>query len=547
VASRVLDVGNPWLDAGIVPFSTLGYRHDRAAWREWFPADFITEAFPGQYRNWFYSMLVMSTVLENREPYRMCLGHAMVRDEQGREMHKSWGNMIEFNEAAEKMGSDVVRWLYAVQNPAQNVSFGYGPADDVRRRFILPLWNVYAFFVTYANLDGFTARPANALRAPLVVLQGQPAVLDRWVQVLLHRLIRTVRERLDDYDVPGAARAIERFVDDLSLWYVRRGRRRYWKSELDADKQAAYQTLYEVLVALCRLLAPFVPFLAEALYQNLVRSIDASAPESVHLCDVPIADSSVDDPTLLEDTERVRELVSIGRAARNAAKIRVRQPLEAAIIVDRSGAITRNRELSDHIQEELNVKTLRVVDSYRALGKLEVRPRFDLLGPKFGGRIGEIVEALRERGDSLVDGTPEREPLRLALRNGDEVVLERAEVEVRVQWRPGLVGAGEAGAWVALVTTLTDDLLREGMARELVHQIQQLRKEAGFRIADRIMLYYEGDSALIDVLQTHRDYVLREVLGQEARPGVPTAAGAVHRKALRMDGRVLTVGIAQTN
>ncbi|HET9000409.1 MAG TPA: isoleucine--tRNA ligase [bacterium] len=546
-ASRILDVGNPWLDAGIVPYSTMGYRLDPAMWREWFPADFITEAFPGQYRNWFYSMLVMSTVLENREPFLVCLGHATVRDEQGREMHKSSGNMIEFNEAAEKMGSDVVRWLYAVQNPAQNVNFGYAPADDVRRRFVLPLWNVYAFFVTYAHLDGFTPRPARDQKVLPSTHAGRPAVLDRWAQVLLHRLIRTVRERLDDYDVPGAARAIERFVDDLSLWYVRRGRRRYWKSELDADKQAAYQTLYEVLVTLCRVLAPFVPFLAEALYQNLVRSVDPRAPESVHLCEMPVADPGLDDPALVEDTERIRELVSVGRSARNTAKIRVRQPLGAAIIVDGSGALTRTPDLAEHVRDELNVKALRVVDSYRALGRLEVRPRFDLLGPKFGGRITEIVEALRERGESLVDGTPEREPFHLMLENGDEVVLERAEVEVRVQWRPGLVGAGEAGAWVALETTLTDELIREGMARELIHQIQQLRKEAGFQIADRITLYYEGDSALVDVLHTHRDYVLREVLGQEARPGVPPAAGAVHRKALRMDGRVLTVAIAQTN
>ena len=538
--SRILDVGNPWLDAGIVPYSTMGYRQDPAMWREWFPADFITEAFPGQYRNWFYSMLVMSTVLEDREPYRVCLGHAMVRDEQGREMHKSWGNMIEFNEAAERMGSDVVRWLYAVQNPAQNVNFGYGPADDVRRRFILPLWNVYAFFVTYANLDGFTPRPQ---AAP----QGTPGVLDRWVRAALARLIRTVRDRLDDHDVASAARAIERFVDDLSLWYVRRGRRRYWKSELDADKQAAYQTLYEVLVTLSRLLAPFVPFLAEALYQNLVRSVDARAPESVHLCGMPVADAAADDAELLDATQRTRDLISVGRSARNAAKIRVRQPLQAAILVDRSGVVQRSPELAEHVREELNVKTLRFADSYRALGRLEVRPRFDLLGPKFGGRITEIVEALRERGEALIDATPEREPFRLTLARGEEVVLERAEVDVRVHWRPGLVGAGEAGAWVVLDTTLTEELVREGMARELVHQIQQLRKEAGFQIADRITVYYEGDSALAEVLRTHRDYVLREVLGADARAGVPSAGDEVYRKALRLDGRELTVGIAQTN
>jgi isoleucyl-tRNA synthetase len=547
LASRVPDVGNPWLDAGIVPYSTMGYREDRARWDAWFPADFITEAFPGQYRNWFYSMLVMSTVLENREPYRVCLGHAMVRDEQGREMHKSWGNMIEFNEAAEKMGSDVVRWLYAVQNPAQNINFGYGPADDVRRRFVLPLWNVYVFFVTYANLDGFTPRPLPDTAVPLAALAEPAGVLDRWVRVQLHRLIAAVRGRLDDYDVSGAARAVERFVDDLSLWYVRRGRRRYWKSERDADKQAAYQTLYEVLLTLCRLLAPFVPFLAESMYQNLARSADAAAPESVHLCAMPAApEAAADDAGLVADTERIRELVSLGRAARNAAKIRVRQPLAAAIVVEKSGVLARCPELVEHMRDELNVKRVRAAASYRALGRLEVRPRFDLLGPKFGGRLTEVVDALRAQGDALVEQTPDREPFRVRLADGSEVVLERAEVDVRIHWAPGLAGAGEAGTWVALETTLTDELLGEGTARELVHQIQQLRKEAGFEIADRITVYYEGDAALVDVFQTHRDYVLREVLGREARAGLPAGGNAVYRKALRLDGRVLTVGIAQT-
>ncbi|TMJ07201.1 MAG: hypothetical protein E6H02_11725 [Bacillati bacterium ANGP1] len=461
----------------------------------------------------------------------------MVRDEQGREMHKSSGNMIEFNEAAEKMGSDVVRWLYAMQNPAQNINFGFGPADDVRRRFVLPLWNVYAFFVTYANLDRFTPAGPGRLETP--------AVLDRWVRALLARLITTVRASLDDFDVPGAARAIERFVEDLSLWYVRRGRRRYWKSELDADKQAAYQTLYDVLATLVRLLAPFVPFLAETMYQNLVRAVSPGAPESVHLCEMPVADPAADDPALIEATERTRELVSLGRSARNAAKIRVRQPLEAAIVIDRSGMIERFPELAEHMRDELNVKALRFAASHRTLGRLEVRPRFDLLGPKFGGRITAIVDALRVRGEALVDETPAREPFRLRLEGGEEVVLERAEVDVRIHWRAGLVGAGDGGVWVVLETTLTDDLVREGMARELIHQIQQLRKEAGFQIADRITLYYEGDSALAEVLLKHRDYVLREVLGREARAGLPPAGAVIHRKALRLDGREIMVGIAQ--
>jgi isoleucyl-tRNA synthetase len=546
IVPRILDVGNPWLDAGIVPFSTMGYRHNRSFWEEWFPADFITEAFPGQYRNWFYSMLVMSTVLENREPYRACLGHAMVRDEQGREMHKSWGNMIEFNDAAEQMGADVVRWLYAVQSPAQNINFGYGPGDDVRRRFILPLWNVYAFFVTYANLDGWTPSPLPAGRPdPSTPAGSAERLLDRWVRSRLAGIVQTVRDRLDDFDPAGAARPIEQFVDDLSLWYVRRGRRRYWKSEGDDDKRAAYQTLYDVLVTLAKVLAPFTPFLAEILYQNLVRSVDAAAPLSVHLCDLPVADAGAVDLALEAATSEARRLVSLGRAARNEAHLRVRQPLRSATIIDRAGVLDgAQMALIEHIREELNVREVRFAESPTALGRLEVRPRFDLLGPKFGGRITEIVEALRREGAQLVERTPEGEPYRLRLAPDETIVLERAEVDVRVQWLPGYAGAGEGGRWVVLETTLSEDLIQEGRARELVHQIQQMRKEAGLEIADRITLYYEGAPDLAELLRVHRDYVLREVLARDATKGIPPSDGRVHAKTVRLDGLEVRLGIA---
>jgi isoleucyl-tRNA synthetase len=532
VVSRIQDVGNPWLDAGIVPFSTMFYRQDPAKWREWFPADFITEAFPGQYRNWFYSMLVMSTVLENRPPFLTCLGHAMVRDETGREMHKSWGNMIEFNDAAERMGSDVIRWLYALQNPSQNVNFGYGPGDEVRRRFILPLWNVYAFFVTYANLDGWTPG-AKA---------GTPSLLDRWILSRLADVVATVRARLDAYDVAGAARPIERFVDDLSLWYVRRGRRRYWKSEGDADKQAAYETLYEVLVTLSRVLAPFVPFLAEALYQNLVRTVDARAAESVHLCPMPVPEEAARDPHLEQGMQQTRHFVYLGRAARNEARIKVRQPLASATVLDRSGTVAGRPELIELLKDELNVREVRFAGSLGDLGRLEVRPRFDLLGPKFGGRITAIADALRAQGQVLVEQTPEGEPYRVRTPDGEEIVLERAEVDVRMRWPEGRAGAGESGAWVVLDTTVTEDLAREGLARELVHQVQQMRKEAGLEIADRITLYYDGDDRLPDLIRKHGETILREILATSAVAGVPAGA---HTKSVRLDSRTVTLGIAR--
>jgi isoleucyl-tRNA synthetase len=557
VVSRILDVGNPWLDAGIVPYSTMYYREDRAKWREWFPADFITEAFPGQYRNWFYSMLVMSTVLEDRPPFLTCLGHAMVRDETGREMHKSWGNMIEFNDAAERMGADVIRWLYAVQNPAQNVNFGYGPGDDVRRRFILPLWNVYAFFVTYANLDGWTpegglgARHGNGAAAQAASAGGRrsPAaelsLLDRWILSRLADVVATVRDRLDVYDVAGAARPIERFVDDLSLWYVRRGRRRYWKSEGDADKQAAYATLYQVLVTMSQVLAPFLPFLSEALYQNLVRSVDASARASVHLCDMPAPDERVRDTALEQAMEQTRHAVYLGRAARNEARLKVRQPLASATVLDRSGTVAARPELAELLKEELNVRDVRFAQGLQDLGRLEVRPRFDLLGPKFGGRITMIADTLRAQGPALVEDTPEGEPYRVRLAGGEEVVLERGEVDVRMRWPEGRAGAGEGGTWVVLDTTVTEELALEGLAREFVHQVQQLRKDAGLDIADRIALYYEGDDRLPGLLRTHGETILREVLAVTASPGVPVDAPLAGKKTVRLDGQTVTLGIAR--
>ena len=271
------------------------YRHDREYWAEWFPADMISESFPGQFRNWFYSMIAQSTALVDRPPFLNVFSYALMRDEKGEEMHKSKGNAIWFDEAAEEIGVDAMRWLFSRANPDANLNFGYHNTDEVRRRFILPLWNSYAFFATYAALDRFDPNaPEN--QVPL----AERTMLDRWIISRLHQLIAEVRDALDDYAPDRAARAIERFtVDELSNWYIRRNRRRFWKSENDADKAAAYQTLYESLTTLARLLAPFTPFLAEAIYQNLVRSVDPTPPESVHLTDFPVSNPDRIDESLV--------------------------------------------------------------------------------------------------------------------------------------------------------------------------------------------------------------------------------------------------------
>ncbi len=346
LAGRIPDVGNPWLDAGIVSLVTLGYWRDRKEWARWFPADFITECFPGQFRNWFYALLAMSTAMEGRAPFRVCLGHALVKDRRGAEMHASLGNAVDFDQAMERLGADAVRWLYLAQNPAVDVNFSDELADEARKKF-LTLWNTYSFFVLYANLDRWTP----GRRSPI---ESRPS-LDRWALSRLHATTAEVRAALDDYDTPRATRALESFIDDLSTWYVRRSRRRFWRSGDDADKEAAYTTLHTCLATMSRLLAPLVPFLAEALYQNLVRAHDPQAPLSVHLDTFPEAGPV--DEALLREMAQVQEAVSLGRAARRAAGRKVRQPLAAAWVRGLDAEVLARH--GEHLLEEVNVKALR--------------------------------------------------------------------------------------------------------------------------------------------------------------------------------------------
>jgi isoleucyl-tRNA synthetase len=530
---RIPDVGNPWLDAGIVSMSTLRYRADPDYWRRWFPADFITESFPGQYRNWFYSLLVMGTVLAGREPFRTCLGHASVRDERGREMHKSWGNAIEFNEAADRAGVDVMRWLYGVQNPSANLNFGYGTLDEVRRRFVIPLWNVVAFFVTYANLERFEAQ--GLLHAP-----GHLGTLDRWLLSRLQRLVGTVRERLDAHDPQGAARPIEAFVDDLSNWYVRRSRRRFWKSDADEDKRAAYHTLYRTLVTLSQLLAPFVPFLAERMYQDLVRPVEQRTPVSVHLCRFPEPAESLLDERLEAEMGAVRGLVALGRAARGHARLKVRQPLPAVLLVTKARGLRERGELLEILADELNVKAVRFVDDPSRYVSFEVRPRFEVLGPRYGALVQTIARRIREMNPAGVLRTLERDGGLTLSVDGREVRLSRDDVDARLHEAKGYAAEGAGGEFAILETDLTPDLLLEGQARELVHQVQGMRKEADFAVDDRIVLHYEGP--LDPLLAAHRDYIMHETLAVDLRRGLPPDARA---RAVRLDGVNIRLTIAR--
>lgn len=376
-ATRIKDVGNPWLDAGIVPFSTLvnpetgkvSYLTDKEYWKKWFPADFITECFPGQFKNWFYSILAMSAVLENKTPFKILLGHALVRDEKGEEMHKSKGNAIWFDDAAEKMGVDVMRWMYVTQNPEINLNFGYGLADETRRKFHLLLWNVYNFFVTYANLDEFKGRKDEKLET------GN--ILDRWILSKVNNLVNLVTDFLEDYDAYSASRAIESFVNDFSTWYIRRSRSRVSGAVEDTkDRDNFYSTTHEVLLILSKLLAVFNPFVSEEIFKNI------SSEESVHLQDWPIADKKMIDTELEEKMAFLRELVEMGHSKRRTENIKVRQPLSSLIVENLPYEL--EEQLVGLIKDELNIKKV----GFKP-GKGEVMVKLDT----------EITPELREEGE----------------------------------------------------------------------------------------------------------------------------------------------------
>ncbi|SVA03467.1 uncharacterized protein METZ01_LOCUS56321, partial [marine metagenome] len=320
IGTRVLDVGNPWLDAGIVPFSTLGYLTDNDYWKRWFPGDFVTECFPGQFRHWFYSLLAMSALLEEQAPFKTLLGHALVKDETGRDMHKSWGNAIWFDEAAEKMGVDVMRWMYARQNLENNLLFGYGTADDVRKKLIT-FWNVYSFFATYAAVDNFDPETDGNLD------EDSLTILDKWILAKMHLLIRDGKKAMDQYNVFIFMKLFELFLDDVSNWYVRRNRRRFWKSEDDSDKKAAYATLYHVLVNTIKCLSPILPFTTETVYQNLVKHMHSDTCESVHLTDFPDENEKWINDDLIKKVDTLKKLVELGRSARSDSNQKIRQPL----------------------------------------------------------------------------------------------------------------------------------------------------------------------------------------------------------------------------
>jgi isoleucyl-tRNA synthetase len=537
-ASRIPDVGNPWLDAGIVPYSTLGYCRNRSYWQEWFPADFVTECFPGQFRNWFYALLAMSAMMEEQAPFKVLLGHALVRDEKGEEMHKSKGNAIPLEESAEKMGVDVMRWMFCRHSPATNINFGYSPADEIRNRFVLKLWNTYAFFCNYARLDGFDPKTA------AVPLHERPDI-DRWILSDLQLLIRTARREFENYNVMAFCLTAETFVaEKLSNWYVRRNRRRFWKSEKSKDKLTAYQTLYNVLTTLIRLLSPIMPFLTEIMYQNLERSGNAEAgrPASIHHCDFPQVEESMIDAELSADMEALLRLVSLGSAARNSVRIKVRQPL-AEMVIQPANNFERHaaERFAEQISDELNLKKVRLHDpAHGPLLGYDISPNLKTLGPRFGERVKEIRTALAALDPNGLmaklegDGNVELDC------SGTAVVLDKNDLLVKAKAPDGWAALTDFGTQLLLDVRITEALAREGMAREVVRHVQELRKKSALEMEDRIVLYFATDSsALRSALAAHNPYISAETLAIEWASG--PLDGDSHTTNVKVDSHPLMI------
>jgi len=527
---RVPEVIDCWFDSGSMPIAQWHYPFEnKEIFQKSFPADYICEAVD-QTRGWFYSLHVLATLLFGKTSFKnvICLGHIL--DAQGEKMSKSRGNVVEPWTILDSQGADALRWYLYTSSPPGNVRrFSAGLVSEVLRKTLITLWNTYSFFVTYAEIDKFN---------PLKAEQGHRSELDRWILSELNQLIIDVRDNLDNYDPTGAGRKIEEFIDELSNWYVRRSRRRFWKSENDSDKMAAYHTLYRCLEILSLLMAPFTPFIAEEMYQNLARSPDVEIPESVHLCDFPEANNKEIDRKLSADIRAVIRVCSLGRAARSKANIKVRQPLEK-IMVKVGTAVEQEslQRLSAQVMEELNVKRIEFVADEGALVDFQVKPNLVLLGPKYGKELGSITRALKE----MEPGQVVRET-----RAGRAVTLgghtiEAEEIMVETSDREGMVAVVGGGYVVAIETKISPELQREGVAREIVHRLQTMRRDAGFDIANYITTFYQADESIQQVMQEFADYIRQETLSRQLINSVPEDGAYIETQEI--EGKEIVFGV----
>jgi isoleucyl-tRNA synthetase len=518
--SRVKDLIDVWFDSGSMPYAQWHYpfeNKDKLALQ--FPADYICEAVD-QTRGWFYSLHAIAALLMDSVAFKnvICLG--LILDAEGKKMSKSLGNIVDPWDVIKADGADAFRWyLYTASPPGNERRFSVDLVSEVIRSFTLTLWNVYSFFVTYANLDH-----------PDLKLGPRPgkSVLDRWLLSELNVLVRDVTAAYENYDATGCTRPIQAFVERLSTWYLRRSRRRFWKSESDSDKQSAYATLHLALVTVAKLLAPAMPFLAEELYQNLVRSIQPGAPESVHLAEWPECDEALIDERLNRQMALTIRLVSLGHAARQKADRKVRQPLsEAAFSVGAAWERQAVEEFADLIEDELNVKKVRLLDTAVEAVSHALKPLPKQLGQKYGKMFPAIRDAIQQMdreaaARALLQGQPLRVPA------GDqEYEILADEVEVKAQAREGFAVAEEGPYVVALVTALTPELRQEGLAREIVRRVQELRKSAGLEVADRIQLFVLASDAVQAAIRAHLEYIRAETLAMSLEFGPGPEAASV--------------------
>jgi isoleucyl-tRNA synthetase len=542
---RVTTVIDAWFDSGSMPIAQWHYPFEnKEAWEKRFPADFICEAID-QTRGWFYSLLAISSLLTGHTCYRnvLCLGHIL--DNEGQKMSKRLGNVVDPWTILDKQGADALRWyLFTVSSPWLARKFGPENVDEVIRKFILTLWNTYSFYTLYANIDGFDPAEHN-------VPVAQRSLMDQWILGDLHLLINKVTAELEAYDAFAAGRAIAEFVDELSNWYVRRSRRRFWKSEADSDKIAAYLTLNECLVTLSELLAPFTPFLAEELYQNLVAERFPEAPESVHLVDWPVADGALIDEDLSFRMATARQVVNLGRSARNSAQIKTRQPIEVAVVATAERQRAAVESLAAVVAEELNVKGLEYVASASELVNYVIKPNYRTLGPKFGKNMPAVAAAVAalpadETGDRLGGGRSV-----MVTVDGHEYEFAHEDFVVEAHEREGFRVERDAGIAVAILTRLSPGLLQEGLARELVHHIQNTRKAADFQIDDRIHLRVAGPAEIADMLAVHGEWVKKETLAVslevrgEADAGATGEAVGAYCEDVKVNGLPVVIEVAR--
>jgi isoleucyl-tRNA synthetase len=503
---RVPEVIDCWFDSGAMPFAQHHYPFEnKELFEQQFPANFISEAVD-QTRGWFYSLLAESTLLFNKAPYKnvIVLGH--VQDENGQKMSKSKGNAVDPFDALNKYGADAIRWYFYINSAPWLPNRFHGKAVvEGQRKFMSTLWNTYAFFVLYANIDNFDPTKYN-------LEYDQLPVMDKWLLSRLNTTVQAVDNDLANYKIPEAARALQEFVDEMSNWYVRRSRERFWAKGMEQDKINAYMTLYHALVTIAKTAAPMIPFMTEDIYQNLVRSVDKDAPESIHLCDFPTVNEAWIDKDLEADMKELLEIVVLGRACRNTANIKNRQPIGTMYV---KAEKKMSEFYTDIIADELNVKEVKFADDVESFISYSFKPQLRTVGPKYGKLLGGIRQALTDiNGTAAMNELRTNGVLKLDI-NGNNVELTEEDLLIETAQTEGYVSESDGETSVVLDTNLTPELIEEGFVREIISKIQTMRKEAGFEVMDKIVVYAHGNDKIQDVMKAHEDEIKSEVLADE--------------------------------